>query len=216
MCLLNASTTFPPSSKENICAQAASNQSYYFHRVGSAWGIHLDGFYMPFHAGVVASHIQLVAIEFRSYTATTKGSCRPFCCVLRCVLAALNAYHSAIFPMDNYFMLVHTCSSRFGNQYSTNLVVGDIWFNMTTSSCCCYNLSKCSSPKITLIRSNSRYTKHHHLIYLLISICRASPQKPATIMPTCACSYQLSIFSDLAVPHFSPVPFRSVPLRSVK
>ena len=28
----------------------------------------------------------------------------------------------------------------------------------------------------------NRYTKHHQLIHLLVSICRASPQKPATIM----------------------------------
>ena len=86
MCLLNASTS---PSQENICAQAASNQSYYFHRVGVCMTNSLDGFYMPFHAGLVASHIQLVAIEFRSYTATTKGSCSPFCRVCVCVCVCM-------------------------------------------------------------------------------------------------------------------------------
>ena len=67
-------------------------------------------------------------------------------------------------------------------------------------------------------RSN-RYTKHQQLMYLLVSVCRASPQKPATIMRLQLQPLPPSMFRDLAVPHFRPVPFRildrsSVPFRS--
>ena len=112
----------------------------------SAWAILLDGFYMPSHAGLGASHIQLVAIEFWSYTATTKGSCSPFCrvCVCVCMLNVLSHFSSHF--SNGQFMLVDTCSSRSGNQYSTDLVG---WRHMIQHDylqflfllyfiCCCY------------------------------------------------------------------------------
>ena len=143
------------------------------------------------------------------------------------MLAASNVLiNSAIFPMNSLCWSTHAIQG-LANQYSTDLVG---WRYMIQHDylqflfllyfiCCC----DCRSVylqilKCTLIRSNSRYTKHHQLFYLLVSICRASPQKPATTMRSQ--SAPPTMFRDLAVPHFRPVPFRildcsSVPFRSV-
>ena len=97
------------------------------------WLLHANPGLMPFH-------IQLAVLEFHSYTATTKGSCNSFCCVyciLRLMLAVLKlmcACLSLSHFSNGQFMLVDTCSSRSGNQYSTAVVSWDIRFNMTISS----------------------------------------------------------------------------------
>ena len=155
MCLLNASTSPPPPPPllpgKHLCTSCMQS-IILLPLCGSlhAWAIHflvsangtrlhsptlqnfLDGFYMPFHAGLVASHIQLVALEFQSYTATTKGSCRPFCRVYIASWGAC-AYHSAIFPMDSSCWLTRAVQG-LATIIQQILLVGDICFNMTTSS----------------------------------------------------------------------------------
>ena len=78
------------------------------------------GFYMSSHAGLGASHIRLVAIEFRSYTVSTKGFYRPLCmCILHLeahIGSVKCAYHSAIFPMDSSCWLTHAVQG-LANQY---------------------------------------------------------------------------------------------------
>ena len=103
-----------------------------------------------------------------------------------------------------------------GNQYSTGLVG---WRHdqrdyleflfLLYFICCCY----CQSVDLQkLMYTDTRNTTSLFIVF--VSICRASPQKPATIMHALAVQPP-SMFRDLVVPHFRPVPFRSVPLREI-